>query len=102
MRQHNWTVDLEETQVHFQLIDYGVQVFAWAGTGPNLQSLFVAVPGIGGFPAVTSLLEATPSNNDASTFCGRLSVSLSTPQTSCVSFAMAQSVQQEIVMLQVS
>jgi hypothetical protein len=73
MRQHAWTVDLEETALNFQLIDYGVQVFAWAGTGPNLQSLAVAVPGMGGFPSVTSLIDASPSNNDATTFCGRLS-----------------------------
>lgn len=81
MKQHAWNIDLEETQISFQLIDYGVQVFVWAGTGPNMQSLFVAVPAAGGFPAVTSLLEATPSNSDASTFCGRLSMPLSTRQS---------------------
>lgn len=89
MRQHAWSVDLEETQVNFQLIDYGVQVFAWAGTGPNLKSLFVAVPGVGDFPAVTSLLEATPSNHDESTFCGRLSVSPAT-LSALYSFAAMQ------------
>lgn len=92
MKQHAWNLDLEETQVSFQLIDYGVQVFAWAGTGPNLQSLFVAVPAAGGFPAVTSLLGATPSNSEASKFCGRISMSLSERKTNRRSCAVVRKV----------
>lgn len=76
MKTHAWTIELEETQANVELIDFGVQVFAWVGTGPNMQNLFIGVQAAGGFPAVTSLLEATPSNHDASTICGRLSAYL--------------------------
>jgi Proteasome assembly chaperone 4 len=72
MRQQAWSEELEGSRVHFQLIDYGVQVLVWAGQVPNMQSLYVAVPARAGLPSVTSLLDANSSDVDAATFSKRL------------------------------
>lgn len=63
MRELYWTEQAPEVQLHFQVVDFGRQLFVWVSAGgSSLDNLHMTVPSTEPAPPVSTLISTGPNN----------------------------------------